>query len=776
MANETGLRVKVDLTESDLVELLSVFAKRAFDASTTEPGSLDAVILYNCDYLMSLDYNVFNIDNSGGVLCARYPPSIFVPESELDQVSTAGDGSANTACNSNGTNGYECANGSDGNAKNRKPNRHSNGTNARSITPTNENENSNSNSNGNANGNGCDNYTGNGSDSDSTIQSFVTVTRPQRSPKQRTIYEEMYDANRIRDLITRARYARCRQRFVAPVIYFRGQYICRSATVSVVHETYSRYAYDYITSGSGNETQQRTNEEENPDSSEDSLLGSLNDTPSPFSYNEMIRNDIALLNTLNIKTIVDLMVEQRKVKFFFTVSSSEKADPEHNYKNFNLLALPYPGCEFFKKFREHNYMATNLHYNWQKPFNNANISIPKIGPAMDLDINWEEYRKWDLVEITQNYLKAMLKYVQEENSGLLVHCISGWDRTPLFISLLRLSLWADGLIHQSLNYIQITYFTLAYDWYLFGHQLPDREKRGEDIMVFCFHMLKFLTSEEFSLGEHRKRTKTTSSSGSCGLAPRHEDDAALREELYLAACDHDSNDSFSNISNCDLQITDTLTAMTICNASTQATTSNNTITNRSPNSKRSRTSPVPVPGANSTRQRQESVSSNSSWHLVTDTGSIDSVVAGSYMRNHVAQRSECGSVNSNSSNQSSRRSNGSTTRFSGSDTLDSSPSAHNSSGCSNNSGNSFNSAVSNHSAGPSKMLPTTTESIATISNGEQAKSSSPKPDDSRIKITTREKRLNSVRAIFVRAYGKGVGLKLREGTGISIGTFIGTLF
>jgi hypothetical protein len=27
-------------------------------------------------------------------------------------------------------------------------------------------------------------------------------------------------------------------------------------------------------------------------------------------------------------------------------------------------------------------------------------------------------------------------------SGVLVHCISGWDRTPMFISLLRISLWA----------------------------------------------------------------------------------------------------------------------------------------------------------------------------------------------------------------------------------------------------------------------------------------------------------------------------------------------
>ena len=52
--------------------------------------------------------------------------------------------------------------------------------------------------------------------------------------------------------------------------------------------------------------------------------------------------------------------------------------------------------------------------------------------------------------------------------GVLVHCISGWDRTPLFVSLLRLSLWADGAIHKSLSAVEIVYLTLAYDWYLFG--------------------------------------------------------------------------------------------------------------------------------------------------------------------------------------------------------------------------------------------------------------------------------------------------------------------
>ncbi len=29
-----------------------------------------------------------------------------------------------------------------------------------------------------------------------------------------------------------------------------------------------------------------------------------------------------------------------------------------------------------------------------------------------------------------------------EDNGVLVHCISGWDRTPLYISIIRLSLWA----------------------------------------------------------------------------------------------------------------------------------------------------------------------------------------------------------------------------------------------------------------------------------------------------------------------------------------------
>ena len=51
-----------------------------------------------------------------------------------------------------------------------------------------------------------------------------------------------------------------------------------------------------------------------------------------------------------------------------------------------------------------------------------------------------------MVALTQNYVRLMLAYLRRDTKGgLLVHCISGWDRTPLFVALLRMSLWAVRL-------------------------------------------------------------------------------------------------------------------------------------------------------------------------------------------------------------------------------------------------------------------------------------------------------------------------------------------
>lgn len=186
--------------------------------------------------------------------------------------------------------------------------------------------------------------------------------------------------------------------------------------------------------------------------------------------------------------------------FLDRVTSSEKVDKEKRYQEFTICSLPYPGCEFFRQFRDNDYTHENLVFDWSQTHVNADIGIPMDTITLQLQhISWDQYKAWDLATITQNYMKLLLKYLQDNSSGLLIHCISGWDRTPLFVSMLRLTLWADGVIHQTLNAEQILFLTIAYDWYLFGHDLPDRLSKGEEIFVFCFYALKHLLGDEFSV-------------------------------------------------------------------------------------------------------------------------------------------------------------------------------------------------------------------------------------------------------------------------------------
>jgi len=142
--------------------------------------------------------------------------------------------------------------------------------------------------------------------------------QPSQQQPQNTIYEDQYDIQRMRELVTMAKYARCRQRFAVPVIMYRGKYICRSATLSVMPETYGRkvvdYAYDCL---SGGNYTAPNGEENDADSTDESLITHMHDqAQSQFSYDEVIKSDIQLLHTLNVSTIVDLMVENRKIKYF----------------------------------------------------------------------------------------------------------------------------------------------------------------------------------------------------------------------------------------------------------------------------------------------------------------------------------------------------------------------------------------------------------------------------------------------------------------------------
>uniref|UniRef100_A0A8C3D2W2 Myotubularin related protein 14 n=1 Tax=Cairina moschata TaxID=8855 RepID=A0A8C3D2W2_CAIMO len=309
--------------------------------------------------------------------------------------------------------------------------------------------------------------------------------------------ESTVQVGKLQDLINRSKMARCRGRFVCPVILYKGKHICRSATLAGWGELYGRTGYNYIFSGGSDDAWADAEDI----SEEDSALRNADSQ----LFDKVRGHDIKLLRYLSVRYICDLMVENKKVKFGLNVTSSEKVDKAQRYADFTLLSIPYPGCEFFKEYKDRDYTAEGLIFNWKQDYVDAPLSIP-ASLTQSLNIDWSEYQSWDLVQQTQNYLKLLISIINsDDDSGLLVHCISGWDRTPLFISLLRLSLWADGLIHVSLEPSEILYLTVAYDWFLFGHMLVDRLSKGEEIFFFCFNFLKHITSEEFSAVKSQRR-------------------------------------------------------------------------------------------------------------------------------------------------------------------------------------------------------------------------------------------------------------------------------
>ncbi|TRY72963.1 hypothetical protein DNTS_008424, partial [Danionella cerebrum] len=155
-------------------------------------------------------------------------------------------------------------------------------------------------------------------------------------------------------------------------------------------------------------------------------------------------------------------------------------------------------CEFFKEYKDRDYTAEGLVFNWNQDFVDAPLTIPACF-TRNLNINWSEYQSWDLVQQTQNYLKLLLHIINsDDENGLLVHCISGWDRTPLFVSLLRLSLWArNKTAAKSSGVFNPNIFNC--------HMLPDRLSKGEEIFFFCFNFLKHIVCESFSVLKKPRR-------------------------------------------------------------------------------------------------------------------------------------------------------------------------------------------------------------------------------------------------------------------------------
>lgn len=399
------------------------------------------------------------------------------------------------------------------------------------------------------------------------------------------------ESDGLRKMILKARAARCRARFPVPVILLDGAYICRSATLSSGVELIGRSSFDAFfysnRDGQHSPTPALTSSQPtdltsvNTDApnSKSSTCPSSNSQPTSlnFSLSSLSINppdgsqafsnartkDIKLLKALGVEAICDLMVEKKKVKYGVYISSSEKVDKENRYNEFTILSTPYPGCEFFKEFRDKGYTAEGLIFDWNQSYIDSLLDLPSELETLGAlkNILWHDYKSWDLVQMTKNYLKLFLYYYLSSKTSLLIHCISGWDRTPLFVSLLRLSLWADGKIHQSLSAMEITFLTVAYDWYLFGHNLSDRLQKGEEILFFTFYFLQFITGEEFNVDYIREdihrstlAAKTSNSNGSSNaslevLAP---EDVTHRYNSHLGSCTSlNSNSSFASLKSQD---------------------------------------------------------------------------------------------------------------------------------------------------------------------------------------------------------------------------------
>ncbi|KAI1316239.1 Myotubularin- protein 14 [Mortierella claussenii] len=325
--------------------------------------------------------------------------------------------------------------------------------------------------------------------------------------------DKVNDTYELSKQFEKSHFARVRARFVVPCILVRGKNICRSATLSNEVEVFMHSVNQKI-----NDLNQKRKMflygtgERSPDKE---------DRESSLEKQRM--EDIELLHQLGVTYINDLMVENRKVKYGLKVTSSEKVDSFGRYSKFKLVATPYPGVEFFQKFKANKYSARKLCFDWSQNFADAELQLP-AGHTDNLGIQWRDYKSWDLIELTQNYLRLYLTHIADDtvdsdllstgkgtaataSKGLLIHCISA-----------------------------------------------DRSQRGEDIFYFCFYFLKFIYDEEFSLKSvsnvskngkrsHRHSFSTQPVSSHSQLA---KDIGRIRGEYGTSAGSQDSHDFICN--------------------------------------------------------------------------------------------------------------------------------------------------------------------------------------------------------------------------------------
>ncbi len=73
------------------------------------------------------------------------------------------------------------------------------------------------------------------------------------------------------------------------------------------------------------------------------------------------------------------------------------------------------GVEFFHEFNQRKHIAQDLHFDWNKDeVVELKIDLSTTTP----EIPWRDYKTWDLVMLTKNYLRLMLSHVADPSPGM----------------------------------------------------------------------------------------------------------------------------------------------------------------------------------------------------------------------------------------------------------------------------------------------------------------------------------------------------------------------
>jgi len=128
-----------------------------------------------------------------------------------------------------------------------------------------------------------------------------------------TIHENKHVKNKLKKLVALSKFARCRSRFPVPVMSYKGRQVCRSATLSIATEVFGRTGFDMLSNMASGSSADK-------DTLDDNTYSALTEIyKEGFTSSEVIDkvrfHDVRLLRLLAIGTIVDFMVEKKKIKY-----------------------------------------------------------------------------------------------------------------------------------------------------------------------------------------------------------------------------------------------------------------------------------------------------------------------------------------------------------------------------------------------------------------------------------------------------------------------------